>query len=196
MRFLISAAFAAVTLGAGEAAAGDWYGRIEGGFANEGRHRWDFTPSGGPAFSEDSDSSLAAGVAVGRDFGAVSLEAELIYVDTTLFESVDEHVKTWGVVFNGRYDLDLGGGFTPFVLVGAGPATASVNDYRGEFESSGLLWHAGAGAAFDVGAGELDVGVRHVSAPEITMNVSGEFKLKSESRVVFIGLRFPVAIGR
>jgi opacity protein-like surface antigen len=191
-------------------APADWYAGVYGG-AN---FQEDWSTSFGP-FSIDSntDTGAVVGVFVGKRIPSIkglSFEVEANFRDQDTSPALtivapppvitftgDD--RTIALLANARYEFDLGGKVTPYILagVGYGERTLSVDLVpvllNFEQSKSDVVWQAGAGLDFNVTEHtRLGVGYRYFDAPDFDTTIFGvvPFNGSGQNHAVVASLTF------
>jgi opacity protein-like surface antigen len=186
------------------ASAGDWYVSLFAGGVWSPETTGDYY---GWAYDVTTDAGYALGIAVGtKVFDALRVEVELSGTSTGIsdvytefngdYPDFDGSVSALYLLGNAWFDLDVGGGFTPYLGGGVGLASVSVdfNDWSWNVDGTGFAYQLGAGVKFDVSDNlAIDLGYRFKSVPGLTVEDSGGDELTDidlTSHVIQAGLTF------
>ncbi|MDC9824024.1 outer membrane beta-barrel protein [Devosia sp. ZB163] len=181
---------------------GDWYVSLFAGGVWAPGLEGDYYDN---TYDIDTDTGYMLGVAVGtKVFDALRVELELsggssgineVSDPDDVWADFDGSVSTLYLLGNLWYDLDVGGGITPYVGggVGLGHANIDFTDWNWEVSGTGLAFQIGAGVQFEIASGiALDLGYRYKAMPGLTLEDEDDEPLDVNigSHVVQAGLTF------
>jgi opacity protein-like surface antigen len=151
------------------------------------------------------DPGVNALGAVGYGFNCYRIEGEVGYQSSGIKSFTDAlgtvnysgDISAWSLLLNGYYDVDAGGGITPYLTAGAGFARVKFDDLRppGSPEGSGFSEHETV-FAYQLGAGvavpltsniKLDARYRFFSTADYTLDSGNDTHVSGNN--ILLGLR-------
>jgi len=202
-RLLMASSALVLLATTGNANAAGWYYSVFGGvnLQDDTRGFQSTPPSTFTSYDIDAKTGFVMGAAVGLKLDeaitGLRLEGEVSYREnnlggrfstgSTFFGSFtgtnDGNVRTFALMANAWYDIDVGMAFTPYLGGGVGWGRSNVDGFlrqnapgtgisRYDFDESGFVWQAGAGVKYPIADGvTLGLEYRYFRGPEIDNNV-------------------------
>ncbi len=118
------------------------------------------------------DSGLGISGAVGYKYGDIRSEAEVMYAKQN-FQNQSSGLSTFAVFANGYYDISGEDGFKPYIGLGVGVVSNSVDGLNLSGASTGLAYQLKAGLPYSINDKlDLGLGLRLLGLSKSTFDVN------------------------